>query len=150
MSSTIFVRRNIAAAVFLAAGAAAAQGAGDATGALTVVVDGARSAEGVIRIAVCADEDCYQNNGPFVAKANKPASENAVKFEISDLPIGRYAVVLHHDEDADGTFDKFLFAPLEGYGFSNNAKPKLGRPPFYVVAFDLTEAGAVAPITVQY
>ena len=147
--STTFVQCNIIGFFLLALAPFA--GAQDAeTGALTVIVDGARSPEGDFRIAVCADDPCYQNNGPFVVKADKPAALAPVTFILPNLPLGDYAVVMHHDEDGDRRFDKFLMVPLEGFGFSNDAKPVFGRPPFSAVAVTLTADGAIAPITVQY
>lgn len=141
MRCTIFIVAALAAGVSAAA---------EPAGPLTIVVSGARSADGVIRVAVCPDDACYQNNGPFVAKANQPASTDAVTFSFSGLPSGEYAIVLHHDEDADGAFDRFFMLPREGYGFSNDVKPRFGRPPFYAVAVTLSAGGFTAPITVQY
>ena len=144
------MRCTILSGLALCASVPAAAEAAVETGVLTVVVSGARSADGVIRIAVCPDDACYQNNGPFVAKADAPAATTPVAFTLSDLPSGDYAIVLHHDEDADGEFDRFLMLPREGYGFSNDIEPGFGRPPFYAVAVTLTAAGLTAPITVQY
>ena len=118
-------------------------------GVMTVVIDGARSADGNFKIAVCGDAACYENDGPFVVKADQPAALNPVEFRLSGLPEGEYSVVLHHDEDADDVFDKFLFLPEEGYGFSNDAEPSLGRPPFYAVAVTLGSDDLTVPITVQ-
>jgi len=149
VTSRNFVRCTITAlAGFCFAGSAVAEQPAE-SGALTVVVSGARTADGVIRIAVCPDDACYQNNGPFIAKRNAPASTEPVTFTFPDLPSGDYAIVMHHDEDDDGEFDRFI-VPLEGYGFSNDIEPGFGRPPFYAVAVKLTSDGLTAPITVQY
>jgi uncharacterized protein (DUF2141 family) len=47
------------------------------------------------------------------------------------VPAGDYAVTLFHDENGNGKFDSnFVGYPLEGYGFSNNAKATFKAPSF--------------------
>jgi uncharacterized protein (DUF2141 family) len=47
------------------------------------------------------------------------------------VPAGDYAVTLFHDENGNGKFDSNFFGyPLEGYGFSNNAKAWFKAPSF--------------------
>jgi len=47
------------------------------------------------------------------------------------FPAGDYAVTLFHDENKNGKFDSnFIGYPLEGYGFSNNAKAQFAAPSF--------------------
>jgi len=47
------------------------------------------------------------------------------------VPAGDYAVTLFHDENGNGKFDSnFIGYPLEGYGFSNNAKARFKAPSF--------------------
>lgn len=44
---------------------------------------------------------------------------------------GAYALAFGHDENQNGRVDQgFLGIPLEGYGFSNNARPVLSPPSF--------------------
>lgn len=49
----------------------------------------------------------------------------------SGVPAGDYAVTVFHDENSNGKFDmNWMGMPLEGYGFSNNIKPRFKAPSF--------------------
>ncbi len=48
-----------------------------------------------------------------------------------DLVPGTYAVAVHHDANTNGKLDaNFLGIPKEGYGVSNDARPKFRAPRF--------------------
>lgn len=51
----------------------------------------------------------------------------------TNLPKGDYAYYIHHDENIDGKMNtNFIGMPIEGYCFSNTAKPGMnGLPNFY-------------------
>jgi len=60
-------------------------------------------------------------------------------FHIRDIPDGRFALLVFHDENDNGRLDKnFIGIPKEPLGFSNRYKPK-GPPSFNRAAFVLTE-----------
>ena len=71
---------------------------------------------------------------------------------ISDLPLGRYAVSVFHDENSSGDMDKnFIGIPKEGYGVSNNAKAGLfGPPKFEDAQFDLSSNETRIDIEITY
>ncbi len=49
----------------------------------------------------------------------------------SGVPAGDYAVTVFHDENSNEKFDmNWMGMPLEGYGFSNNIKPRFKAPDF--------------------
>ncbi len=53
-----------------------------------------------------------------------------------DIPPGRYAIGVIHDENMNGKLDTTrLGIPMEGYGFSNNARELLGPPSFSAASF---------------
>lgn len=53
---------------------------------------------------------------------------------------GKYGIRYFHDENLSGQMETNLFGkPVEGYGFSNNAKGLMGPPGFEKWLFDLTE-----------
>ena len=61
-----------------------------------------------------------------------------VTFE--DLPKGRYAVTVLHDENSNEKIDKTLFYPKEGFGLTNFDKISLSnRPDFSKASFVLSE-----------
>ena len=59
-------------------------------------------------------------------------------FTFSNLPEGKYAVNILHDENKNGKIDKGFILPIEGVGFSNY--PAIGlrnRPKFSKASFEL-------------
>ena len=71
-----------------------------------------------------------------------------VTFE--DLPAGRYAVTVLHDENSNGKIDKTLFYPKEGFGLTNFEKISLSnRPDFLKASFVLSE-GSLKKIKLIY
>jgi uncharacterized protein (DUF2141 family) len=52
-------------------------------------------------------------------------------FTIKDLPKGEYALAIFHDQNSDNICNtNFLGIPKEGYGFTNNFRPKISKPAF--------------------
>ena len=71
--------------------------------------------------------------------------------DLTGLPFGAYAIGCVHDENGDGTLNtNFLGIPKEGYGVSNNPKPKFGAATFEQGKFTLPPEGAELTISLQY
>ncbi len=69
----------------------------------------------------------------------------AASVLFSDLPPGRYAIAILHDENDDRKMNKNFFGlPKEGYGFSNNVMGTFGPPSFTKANFLYTADGSVA------
>ena len=59
------------------------------------------------------------------------------RCDFEDIPPGRYALGVIHDENMNGKLDMNAFGvPKEGYGFSNDAKGWLGAPSFEAASFE--------------
>jgi uncharacterized protein (DUF2141 family) len=58
------------------------------------------------------------------------------RCDFVDIPPGRYALVVIHDENMNNKLDtNWLGIPTEGYGFSNDAKAVLGPVSFSAASF---------------
>ena len=58
------------------------------------------------------------------------------RCDFEDIPPGRYALGVIHDENMNGKLDlNALGLPKEGYGFSNDAKGWFGAPSFEAASF---------------
>lgn len=80
----------------------------------------------------------------------KPADVPEAMFTVT-LPPGNYAASVLHDENKNGKMDKdFLGIPQEGYGVTNNPKPKLRAATFEEARFTLPGAGSTLTISIQY
>ena len=115
--------------------------------ALEVSLSALRNDEGLIRVAVHASGSTFPSATPLTAASISPIEgEATIQFE---LPPGRYAVSVLHDEDSDGELDTGLFGiPKEGFGASTRVR-RLGPPRWEDCAFELTE-DATLPIRMTY
>lgn len=80
----------------------------------------------------------------------KSADADTVTF-IAKLPPGEYSASVLHDENRNGKMDFGAFGrPLEGYGVTNNPKPRLRQAKFKEALFKLPQQGATMTISIQY
>lgn len=117
---------------------------------LTVRVADLKSDDGLIHIGVWnAPEHFPDREGRIFKHQISPANREAV-FTVAGLRPGNYAVAVFHDENGNGEFDQGLFGiPLEGYGFSNGARPFLSAPDFEDAAIEVG-ADTEAVVTLSY
>ena len=91
---------------------------------LDIRVKGIKDDKGQIQLALFDREREFQlEKGRPYAVQIFPAQRGTMRFVFANLPPGRYAVKLHHDEDGDEIFDMRGALPAEGYGYFKN----LGR-----------------------
>jgi uncharacterized protein (DUF2141 family) len=80
----------------------------------------------------------------------KRADTGDLVFECR-LPPGKYAASVLHDENGNGQMDMNLIGiPKEGYGVTNNPKPKRRAARFDEAIFDLPPQGTELTISLQY
>lgn len=62
--------------------------------------------------------------------------KSQARCTFEEIPEGRYAIGVIHDENMNGLLDTNMFGvPMEGYGFSNDAHGTLGPPGFDAASF---------------
>ena len=110
-----------------------------------LTISGVRSADGVVQIALFADEESYEKSTEAAAQVAPPAAVGTVEVPMCGLAPGRYALSVFHDENANRRLDTGrLGIPKEGYGFSQGARGRTGKPSFDKIAFDLAAGGTHA------
>ena len=78
------------------------------------------------------DEYLSKATNVMVIKIRK--SQARCTFE--EIPPGRHAIAVIHDENMNGLLDtNRIGVPKEGYGFSNDAKARVGAPTFDAASF---------------
>ena len=110
------------------------------TYSLTVEVNGLQNSKGIVQFALynkdgtIPDED-YKK----CCKILKEKIQNgSSKVTFNNLPLGKYAVNILHDENENGEIDKGFILPFEGVGFSNYQSIGLtNRPNFSKASFTL-------------
>ncbi|GGC73611.1 DUF2141 domain-containing protein [Undibacterium terreum] len=124
------------AAAMLFIGVSASSQAAD----ITVNVKNLRSPNGALMLALFnSGEGFLQSDKQFSAQIISAAQQPAVAV-FKNVPAGRYAVTVFHDENGNGKMDKNLLGiPTERYGFSNNATGTMGPPSFEQAAFTLKD-----------
>ena len=120
---------------------------------ITVKVTELRNAKGIVRACMTTDEarfpKCRGVAGAYGATAQ--AHEGRVSFTFTGVKPGRYAVALLHDENSNGKADRALgMMPKEGFGFSRDAKVRMGPPKFSDAAVDIGAEDRTLTIRMRY
>jgi uncharacterized protein (DUF2141 family) len=118
---------------------------------LRIEVRDLRDADGSLRVSVFSKPDGFlKDDSKACARGVLRATDDAHIVEFR-LPPGTYAVAILHDENNNGRLDTNFFGiPSEGYGVSNNPKPRFRAPKFKEAIFTLPEAGTTATVSLQY
>ncbi|MEP6860968.1 MAG: DUF2141 domain-containing protein [Deltaproteobacteria bacterium] len=131
----------------------AAKGSGAVVDELVVAVSALRSDQGTIRCYLYDNgEDFPDAKQHVIAAAVALPAARAGTCRFSGVTRDRdYAIVTLHDENNDNVFQKSAFGiPREGYGFSNNAKPRFSAPSFDACKFHYTSGTQNLAIAMQY
>ena len=117
---------------------------------LLVTVDGVRNASGEVRFALFDKPDEFPT-GEKLQGQEEAAKEGKVQTVFKNLPPGAYAIAVHHDENSDNEMNLQLFViPLEGYGFSNNARVIFAAPTFEAASFKVGGASLAISLKLVY
>ena len=96
-------------------------------GTLTLEIGNVRNAKGVVHVDICPQGQFLKDDCPYAGDA--PAHAGVTTVIVHNLPAGRYAAQVFHDENRNRKVDRALFGvPKEGVGFSNDARISFGPP----------------------
>jgi len=136
-----------------AGGAAAPAAAGE----VVVTITDMRSGEGVVRACMTTREDifpkCIKDPASHRTVVSAGGSEEGeiVTIRFTGVKPGQYAIALLHDENDNGKADRALgMMPKEGYGFSRDAKVRMGPPDFEDAVFEQGEETQELTIRMRY
>jgi uncharacterized protein (DUF2141 family) len=108
---------------------------------LKVTLKGINKQQGTVAVKVVDSPEAYAGQADPVATQQLQPAGASLELHF-DVPAGRYAVMVMHDENDNGKLDSnALGIPTEAYGFSNNVRV-MRKPTFDETAFELGEAGA--------
>lgn len=117
------------------------------TNSLTIVVKNLRNSKGIVQFALynkdgtIPDED-YEKYYKIL-KGEIVNGSSTITFY--NIPSGKYAVNILHDENKNGKIDKNFLLPIEGIGFSNIESIGLtNRPSFSKASFELKGNKAIS------
>ncbi len=117
---------------------------------LTVTATGLRNAAGEVAFTVYPDDKSrfLARHGKLLRVRVKTAAP--VTQACFWLPPGHYAIAQYHDENGDHHFNRTLFAPKEGFGFSNDAPTSIGLPSFASARFAVPAGGTTVRMAMRY
>ena len=122
-------------------------------GDIKVKVKNLRNKKGNILLSVYNKEDQFPRKPFKIITIKKSNVKNGIlETEVKDLPKGEYAFSLLDDENSNDDMDySWIGTPIEGYSFSNDAKPKLLSAPDYEDAvFYLGDKTKMVELNVTY
>ena len=109
-----------------------------------MVAEGVRNGNGNVVFAIHREGDVFPEKDSPYEGGFRRATEGSVSMTFGNLPAGRYALAVVHDENLNRVLDmNGLGVPTEGFGFSNNALPILEPPSFGEAAFEIKTDGEV-------
>ena len=95
---------------------------------------------GEIKIGVFNKDKNFLKESGTIKNYSIKVDKNTASITITDLPKGEYAITMYHDENSDNECNRnFMGIPKEGYGFSNNFRPKFGPPKYKDCKFMLAD-----------
>ena len=118
---------------------------------VSVTVTDLRSAKGKVLACLTADAKTFPNcDKDPKALAMTVNAGKTVSFSFRGVKPGTYAIALLHDENGNGKADKTLMIPKEGFGFSRDAKVRMGPPKFTAAAFTVADQPVHQQIRMRY
>jgi uncharacterized protein (DUF2141 family) len=123
-----------------------------AVATLTVEIVDLRNAKGDLIFGVFNQADGFPNKqAKSVYWEVRPAKAKGKVVFAANLPPGTYAASVLHDENRSGDMEKGLGGiPQEGYGVTNNPKPRFRAARYDEATFELPPEGASKKISMQY
>ena len=123
-----------------------------ATGSvIKLKVDGVNPTRGTLRAALVNSKEAYTEDGQAVMVQSVPVRQGQEEVVFQNVPFGTYAIKVFYDENDNSELDtNFIGIPTEKYGFSNNARSKLGLPDFEKVKFQVNAPEVKLDIAVEH
>lgn len=108
------------------------------TYSLTITVKDLRNSKGVVQFAIYNKEGSIPDEKyrKYYKKDIAVINNKTSIITFNNLPKGKYAINILHDENKNGKIDKKFILPIEGIGFSNYTsigftnKPKFSKASF--------------------
>jgi len=107
---------------------------------INVSVDNLKNSKGVVQFNLYNKDGTIpdKNFNKYYKKLTAKIINNKAHVVFKNIPKGRYAIGVLHDENNNGKIDKGFMLPIEGVGFTNYNKINLfNKPNFKKASFKL-------------
>ncbi len=113
------------------------------TGSIKIEIEGIENTKGEIQIGVYNSANDFPDYEKIFKGGYAEAVKSGALYKFEDIPIGKYAIAIWHDENSDKVLNKNIFGvPKEKYGFSNNVFGTFGPPDFEEASFSVVKGEA--------
>jgi len=121
-------------------------------GTVAVTVSGFRNRKGQVCVSLFDSKKGFPTDYDQALRTHRGAIKGkTVNLYFKNVPPGKYAVAVLHDENKNNKMDTTFFGfPKEGAGVSNNPKPRRGPPRFEDAEFVLGKEALKLQIKLQY
>lgn len=117
---------------------------------LTVQATGLRDTRGEVAFTLYPDDKRrFLAKGGKLLRVRTPAHAPVTTGCFWVRP-GFYAIAQYHDANADHDFNRTLWTPKEGFGFSNDAPTSIGLPAFASARFAVPAGGTTIRMAMRY
>lgn len=111
---------------------------------LKVTVSDGPTVPATLYVALFDSAEAFAADKPL-ALQKVPMREGTAQFSFAGLPAGRYVIKSFADENGNEKLDTNLVGmPTERYGFSNDAKGRMGPPTFDAAAVKVDADSSIA------
>jgi uncharacterized protein (DUF2141 family) len=105
---------------------------------------------GTLRLGLYDEARYPDDDSTPVASADVRAESGETVITLNDIPPGTYAIETFQDINSNNKMDTTWFGiPEEPFGFSRDAKPRLSKPSFAQVKFDVAPGMNVQTLHLQ-
>jgi uncharacterized protein (DUF2141 family) len=117
---------------------------------LVVHIQDVSSKGGILRLGLYDEARYPDDDSTPVASADVPATSGETVITLANVPPGTYAIETFQDINSNDRMDTSWFGfPLEPFGFSRDARPRLAKPAFAKVKFEVTAGMNVQTVHLQ-
>lgn len=117
---------------------------------VTVEANGVRSGAGEVAFTVYPDiRSRFLSKGGKLTRLRIKATAGTTTACFALAP-GYYPIAIYHDANGDRDFNRTLFAPKEGFGFSNDAPATFALPSFEKVRIRVGPGPSTVRIRMRY
>lgn len=100
---------------------------------------------GNIKLGIFDKVHSYRTKTDPFLKTSKEVTDSVEIISFPDVPLGRYAIAVYHDENGDDTLNtRKLGIPIEGIGFSGKFNSRLKPPDFPMADFKLKKDTSIS------
>ncbi len=122
------------------------------SGSIHIEISGIKNDKGFLLVALYNQEKGFPDKEQLaIRKERIPAKSGTMKLDFLNLPPGKYAFGVIHDENDNRILDKGLFGiPKEGFCFSRQAMGTVGPPSFKSAAVEVGSGATVQMLKISY